>query len=295
MTKVIPTERGGVCGICLGDFKPKTEKGKFWRIFLAVFNCKGEEQVTHVGGEGHDGFHKSCLKEWVVWNPTCPFDNQPIDPNSLISRTERIRGRIKPALANAAYAACFGLAATGIAGVAVAGGAAVAGAIAGAAAGAGAVAGAAAGVGAVEGALGAGAVGLGTVLAAGAIGKEAVAGAAGAIGAAAVVGAGVAGIVAAVAKEAGVVAVTVAVTAAETVTAGVAGAAVVAGAMGIDWILNRREINQIARENITGGMCVGGITTMLASGASTIPFLTAIKVNSLVGGVAAGIFSLIRR
>ena len=68
MSEVIPTNRGKSCAICQEKFR-----------------C-GDKQVTHVGGEGHDGFHKSR-------RPNCPLDRQSIDPNSLITRTDWISGK----------------------------------------------------------------------------------------------------------------------------------------------------------------------------------------------------------
>jgi hypothetical protein len=87
---ITETNRGGVCGICLREF------------------ASTEKQYTHVGGE-HDGFHKHCLTPWIIQNPTCPYDRQQIDPSLLVSRTERIMARLRPALVNAAYAASCGV------------------------------------------------------------------------------------------------------------------------------------------------------------------------------------------
>ncbi len=67
--------------------------------------------TTHVGGETH-GFCKPCLKSWVIQklpDPTCPNCRVPIDPSDLFSRTEQIIMKLKSAITNAVYGACFGL------------------------------------------------------------------------------------------------------------------------------------------------------------------------------------------
>jgi len=192
MSMIITTNRGGICGICQNEF------GHL------------DQQITHIGGENHDGFHKTCLAKWVVLNPTCPYDKTPLDPNSLISRTDQIAAKLRPALTNAAYAACFGTTVSGTVAAVLAGG---------------------------------------TALPAGAV---------------PIVGIAV---------------------------AGVAVGAIVGAGIGIDWILNRREVNQIARDNIWFGVCIGSLAGIAA--VSFTPLSTPPAI-SLVGGVAAGILSLIR-
>lgn len=88
MNAIITTDRGGICGICQKAFDDQ------------------EQQITHIGGEGHDGFHKKCLKKWVIHSPTCPYDGQPIHANCLAARTEQIVAKLKPSIGNAAYVAC---------------------------------------------------------------------------------------------------------------------------------------------------------------------------------------------
>src|SRR5678809_996154 len=104
MSAIITTNRDGICAICQQSLRPE------------------ERKLTHVGGEGHEGFHPSCLKYWVMRNPTCPYDRQPIDPTSLISRTDRIMARLPSALSNTAYVACFGTAVAGTGAIAGAAG-----------------------------------------------------------------------------------------------------------------------------------------------------------------------------
>ncbi len=92
MGAIISTDRGGRC-FCLDDFNP------------------GEPQVTHVGGESHDGFHRECLKEHTVQKgvpyPPCPHCQKPIDPSALFSETEQTIMKPKSAVTNTAYAAGF--------------------------------------------------------------------------------------------------------------------------------------------------------------------------------------------
>ena len=223
---IITTNKGGRCGVCQEDFGPR------------------DQQVTHVGGENHDGFHRPCLARWVVQKPICPWDQQAIDPNSLTTRTDRIMARLRPALANAVYAACFGI-------------------IAGAGAGA---------VGIADLEL---TVGLAAVIAAQAATMGRLGGAAGIATLAGIAGA-LGGI---------------------RLGGGIRGVAVgVATGIGIDWILNRREVDEIARKNIENGMTVGAFVSMVAVLTDTITTpLTAIAVTSLFGGGLAGILSLIRR
>lgn len=94
MSAIISSSRGGMCGICHEEF--------------ALF----DNQVTHVGGENHDGFHRQCLKNWTLRSPTCPYDRTSIDRSSLTTRTERIMEtatqalqRTAQALENSSYAA----------------------------------------------------------------------------------------------------------------------------------------------------------------------------------------------
>ncbi len=91
MSAIIPsTKKEGTCAICYNEF------------------TDSDTPLTHEGGEGHDGFHPSCLKNWVTLNPTCPFDRQDIDRSSLVSKIDLIRARLETAMAHAALAACFG-------------------------------------------------------------------------------------------------------------------------------------------------------------------------------------------
>jgi hypothetical protein len=80
MSAIISINKGGICGICRNDF------------------ALGEHQITHVGGEKHEGFHTFCLKPWLEINPTCPLDRETIDKNSLLSRTEKVFQRLKACL-----------------------------------------------------------------------------------------------------------------------------------------------------------------------------------------------------
>ena len=93
MSAAIQTNRGGICGICFDEFIP------------------GTLQFTHVGGENHDGFHRSCLASWLAINPSCPIDRQRINPANLISRKERIIQKLIPILVNTACATAIGFAA----------------------------------------------------------------------------------------------------------------------------------------------------------------------------------------
>lgn len=168
MSMIVETNIGEICTICREEFSPR------------------ERKYNHVDENGkpanHDPFHRSCLAQWIIRHPTCPLDRQLIDPSSLISRTERIMERLRPALVNAAYAAFFGMI-TGVAGVVSAGIAAPA------AVGAAPAAGIAAGI--AGAAVRAGGAGAAAVVAVGA-GAGIAAGAAGA--AVRAVGAGAAGI-----------------------------------------------------------------------------------------------------
>jgi hypothetical protein len=60
------------CAICLESFAPL------------------QEQWTHAGGDGHDPFHKNCLKIWLRKYPVCPLDRTPMDRSNLVTRTEKI-------------------------------------------------------------------------------------------------------------------------------------------------------------------------------------------------------------
>lgn len=82
---IVASNKGESCGICLKDF----------------FKC--EPRFSHEGGN-HDGFHSRCLREWVKMNPTCPYDQQAINPNSPKLLMERVmKGTV-----NAVYAASLG-------------------------------------------------------------------------------------------------------------------------------------------------------------------------------------------
>lgn len=102
MSAVIQTNKGVRCGICYKEFS------------------SGEQKFSHVGGEGHDGFHKLCLANWLDINQICPFDRQRIDPSTIrISRTVRVMDRrLKAALVDAAYAIFIGAIAAGAEGIA---------------------------------------------------------------------------------------------------------------------------------------------------------------------------------
>lgn len=79
MSAVIESYRGVTCSICIEPF------------------AEGERKWTHEGGEGHDGFHKGCLAQWLNQpggRSICPFDRHPINRDTLLSRTERITERI---------------------------------------------------------------------------------------------------------------------------------------------------------------------------------------------------------
>lgn len=91
MNAVKPSDRLGPCAICFGD--------EF---------TSSNPAVTHVGGEAHDPFHKSCLRNWLMYNPVCPLDRMGIDRSSLVSRTDIIGLRFKTAMRNAVLAASFG-------------------------------------------------------------------------------------------------------------------------------------------------------------------------------------------
>ncbi len=221
MSAIISTNRGKSCSICQEKFR-----------------C-GDQQVTHVGGESHDGFHKSCLARWLAVNPNCPLDRKSIDPNSLTTRTDSITARLRAALANAAYAACFGIPTAVATAVGAVGSGAVERVIAATAEIAGAAAGRAAGIAA---------------------------------------GAAVGGVVVA--------------------TALIVGMGIAEGAeKGLDWILNRRGVDRVARLNIGIGICAGGLVTVgaVVTGIITTTPLTAIAATGLFGGATAGILSLIRR
>lgn len=228
-----------------------------------------DQQFTHIAGEGYDGFHKTCLARWVAQNPTCPYDKQPIDPNSLISLTDRVMERLGPVLVNSAYAALFGAVITG----AVVTGTAV---------------------GVIEGAAAIARVG-GTaetkVAAVEAIRGIEAAGAATGVGAAVAAIAGEPTAVAVTAIAVTAIAARAAIARPALVFAGVAG---IVGA-GIDWILNRRGVDQIALQIIGNGMYVGGLATAVVLGANgKLTPLTAIPATALVTGFVAGGYSLIK-
>jgi hypothetical protein len=100
MAPIIRSTLGGNCGICFEEF------------------VLADQGLTHKGGEGHPGFHSECLKNWLHLNSICPFDRTPIDANSLISRTDKIMAKLRPALTDAVYGACAASFAT-LAGAAV--------------------------------------------------------------------------------------------------------------------------------------------------------------------------------
>lgn len=87
MSAIISTNRGGSCSICVTDFSPT------------------DKQFTHLGGEGHDGFHKDCLKKWSIQKSTCPYNCGTINRNDLLSRTERIMAHLRKNLKSAVNAA----------------------------------------------------------------------------------------------------------------------------------------------------------------------------------------------
>jgi hypothetical protein len=91
MSAIISTNRGGVCGICLEGFS------------------SSDLQLTHKGGEGHDGFHKPCLKNWLQARSVCPIDGQPINRGALINRNEVDEERFQKAALCAISAAYFGV------------------------------------------------------------------------------------------------------------------------------------------------------------------------------------------
>lgn len=94
MSSIIPSYRGESCCICFKDYEDKNDP-----------------RVTHVGGEGHDGFHRSCLKQWILKRQSiCPIDRGHIDSNSLSTRYERLISRLerlKPALIEGGVAAAI--------------------------------------------------------------------------------------------------------------------------------------------------------------------------------------------
>lgn len=111
MSAIVPSTRGGVCGICLEEFKG-------WG-----------SQVTHEGGEGHDGFHRLCLKRWLEVQTVCPIEGQIINRSSLIltgrelfqdrielfwERRKLFWDRYPIAMSSAIMAACWGITAVSI-------------------------------------------------------------------------------------------------------------------------------------------------------------------------------------
>lgn len=173
--------------------------------------------------------------------------------------------RLRPALADAACAICFGIAAGAIG----AAGAKVESVITGIGA-ARLITATAAGIGAIL---------AGTVTARGIRDLR--------IG----VGAGLAGAVALVAKV-GIKAGLMAGLEAGSRVGIVLGAGIAAG-IGIDWMIDHIGADEISRENIGFGMCLGGTAAILGAGFADI--VPTIAASSLVGGIAAGILSLIRR
>ncbi len=81
-----------ICAICRDGFEGQQEK---W---------------THEGGEGHDPFHKDCLRALLVRKSRpCPYsDGALIRRNSVFSRTERIFETVKQSLAVIACSLVFG-------------------------------------------------------------------------------------------------------------------------------------------------------------------------------------------
>lgn len=72
----VTTDRGGSCSICQEAFSPE------------------DQQFTHVGGEGHDGFHKECLATWLKTKATCPYRCGDINPYPLLSRCDQIKSTL---------------------------------------------------------------------------------------------------------------------------------------------------------------------------------------------------------
>lgn len=240
----------------------------------------GEERVSHAEG-GQHGFHRDCLVSWLTRKLICPVCRRALDPNSLISRTDRIMERLRLALVNSTYAALFG-AAAGVVGM----GAARAAEIAGAeeAGGAAKIAGTAA-----------------LVVASAVLGQTArmlrLAGAGGlaiglAIGLVEAAGIGTVVVGTVETAGAGAEAIAIAIAIAAAGTAAIAAAGAVTG-IGINWILDRRRVDQSAHDNIGWGMVTGGLTALCALNAASSP-LTAIAVISIFGGIAAGISSYLQ-
>lgn len=85
------------CHICHANFKPD------------------EKSFTHAKGEKHGSFHGDCLRNWMdrqiskKMSPTCPFDrivlDTEFDPNSYLSKVEKIFRKSKKFLISAACAA----------------------------------------------------------------------------------------------------------------------------------------------------------------------------------------------
>lgn len=101
MSLIVATNRGGMCSICIEEFGPQ------------------DRQVTHVGGENHDGFHEECLKKWLVQNPTCPCDRQPIQ-KPLLTRSEKLVTVLTGAVCGAFFGTVSSLVArTGVARIGV--------------------------------------------------------------------------------------------------------------------------------------------------------------------------------
>lgn len=248
MSLLITSNRGGTCCICLGEFEDS------------------DKPITHVGGEGHDGFHRNCLKKWVIRSPICPYDKQLINESSLISRTDKMIAKLKPALTNAAYAACFGIALSGLT--------------------AGVTAGVLLRIARVERIAQIGTAGVVLPILALAIQKavgdrraEALIGVLTAV----MGGAGTAGITGKLIGEGGEVYLGVLTT----------GAAVgVTTKIGMDWILNRREVNWMDQETIDLGIHIGLLAGMTVGAFHPLAIS---PTTILVSGIAAGILSLIKR
>jgi hypothetical protein len=261
MNLVIEIQRGGTCAICREDFS------------------LDERQFTHVGEKGHKGFHKKCLARWVSLNPTCPLDRMPIDPRSILSRTERIMARLRPALANGASAVCLVLASEIVSGAS------------------GAALGSAVGqrisevlfkrITAVAAAVGS--AGAGAVVAFNPGVREAKAlvifgGLLAVVGAVIEVGISGAGTAGKVEQVAWAIVCN--------------GAAFGTGAAVGKGILNRSGGGEIARHHIGMGLYLAGMVMMIRlndPAGGTLPLLSLFSTSALVAGVTAGILSLIRR
>jgi len=277
-----------------------------------------DRPLTHTGSSGqiHDGFHPQCLREWFIeqlqqnTKCTCPHCRIEVNPNEVVSRTERIFYKMRRALENSGYVLMIALAPRGTmsrsaalvasagyvaAGLGIGAGVTAIGpttsvltaagitALTGVAAG-----GAGAALGTVAAALGAPGVesaaiangliatGLGIVSK---IRTEGVIAGAGASGSAAVIGSILSGLPSQEALEAGM-------------EAGL----FMVKAMGISVITNlifhHRAMSFVSRDNIGYGLCLGGLASMVATVANKP--LTELQTIFLAAGLTAFV-SLIRR